>query len=86
MPVDPVDWQIALAFALVVTFLVFERRSAIFLFLAGIMALILAALVDEHVTAAASPFVRYGMFLVLISVGLILVVRAAVYEMPREAR
>lgn len=59
-------------------------RSALFLLLSGLMALVLAAVVDASLLSAQTPFIRYGTFMVLVIAGIILFVRGAM-DLPKEA-
>lgn len=59
-------------------------RSAVFLIFAGLMGLVLAAVVDASILTAETPFVRYGTFLVLVAMSVVLFVRG-ILDLPEEA-
>jgi len=67
-----------------VLLLVGMTRSSVFLIFAGLMALILAAVLDSSLLSAETPFVRYGTFMILISTAIVLFVRGAL-DLPKEA-
>lgn len=89
MTIDPVDWSIFIIMMLWLTFLVLEENSAVFAIFGGILGLLLAAVLDSVVFVSADPFLRYGVFIVLIILSILLFTQGALRlpgEFSKEAK